>query len=100
MQEAQSTVSEFDSVRVSNTVVLEPTPEPGRNEQRLSVLTAALNLAETKVNHFDSLRQNQMTIAMVIFAGLFWIRLESLGQDEQLSYLNSDCRSDVNHLCT
>jgi hypothetical protein len=62
---------------MSNTIILEPTPEPERNAQRISVLTLALNLAEAKVNHFDSLRQNQMTIAILIFAGLFGFGLKA-----------------------
>lgn len=54
-----------------DTVILDGSTDPARNGQRISVLTAALNMSEAKVNHFDSLRQNQMAIALVIFAGLF-----------------------------
>ncbi len=39
-------------------------------QQRVSLMTTLLNSADAKVNHFDSLRQRNLMIALAIFAGL------------------------------
>ena len=51
-----------------------------RNAHRVSVLTALLSNAESKVNHIDELRQKNMNVALLIFAGLFGFALRFADQ--------------------
>ena len=52
-------------------------PENGRNSGRVEVITALLNNAEAKVNHFDNLRQGNLVVAIAIFSGLFGFGIQS-----------------------
>lgn len=49
------------------------------NNDRISFLTTLLDTVVTKENHIDGLRQRNITIALVIFAGLFGFGLKSTG---------------------
>ena len=53
-----------------DTLCLKGTGAGGDHESRITFLTAMLNNAEVKMNHFDKLRQTNMNIALVIFAGM------------------------------
>ena len=46
---------------------LKGSKDPGN---RLTLMTALLSSVDAKVNHFDGLRQRNLVLAMVIFAGL------------------------------
>ena len=46
-------------------------------DHRIAFITTLLNNAESKVNHFDSLRQRNLVIALAVFAGLFGFTLRA-----------------------
>jgi uncharacterized membrane protein len=53
-----------------DTLCLKGTAAGGDHESRIGMLTTMLNNAEAKMNHIDGLRQTNMNIALVIFAGM------------------------------
>jgi hypothetical protein len=55
-------------------------PPGAGNQERISCVVALLTNASIKVNHIDGLRQKNITIALVIFAGLFGFALKSPGK--------------------
>ena len=57
-------------------VTFPPLPTTHSVDPRIDVLKTLLSNADTKVNHIDSLRQRYITIALVIFAGLFGFGLK------------------------
>lgn len=42
----------------------------GNQQNSISFITTLLNNAETKINHFDGLRQRNMVVAIAVFSGL------------------------------
>lgn len=52
---------------------------------RINFITTLLNNAESKVNHFDGLRQRNLTIALAIFAGMFAFTMQSSNDLRALS---------------
>ncbi len=60
-------------------VLLRASTDPIRRAEQLTLLTTLLNNCETKISHFDSLRQQNLMIALAIFAGLFGFGVSSKG---------------------
>ena len=63
---------------------LEGTANDRSNDDRLSVMRDYHGVCISKVNHIDSLRQRNMSIALAIFAVLFGFGLRSFGMEPAL----------------
>jgi hypothetical protein len=46
-------------------------------ENRISFITTLLNNAESKINHFDALRQRNLVVALAVFSGLSKLPVKS-----------------------
>jgi len=53
------------------------TATPAENDTRASCLTAILGAVVSKENHVDDLRQRDVAVALVVFAGLFGFGLKT-----------------------
>lgn len=51
-------------------------PESLETEQKLKILTEIYNKSEETVMHFDNLRQRNLNLALIIFAGLFGLGIK------------------------
>jgi hypothetical protein len=54
-----------------------PLKSSANNQPRIDFLTVMLNNAEAKMNHIDGLRQRNMSIAAIIFGGMFSFAFQS-----------------------
>ena len=59
------------------TLTLEGHPEGKGNEHRVTYLSSAIDNVEATMHHLDGQRQKNLTISLVVFAGLFGFGLRS-----------------------